>query len=147
MMQKVSWVNSFTEVKWQELLSHCLSICPHFLPSNYQSPDVRLMMCIRDVLLSNHSPLNSMPLTADGRKWLSPELHVTDVEPLCISHRTTAVSETNTAALCLHRTVIEEDQQVQTPEPEAKKWVIFFFFVLNVSIKNDSGYFNDGWWT
>lgn len=84
-------------VKWQELFCFCLSIRPRFPPYNYQSPDVRLMMCIRDVLLSNHSPLNSMSLTGDGRKWLSPELHLTDVDSLCMTRH----SETNAAALCL----------------------------------------------
>lgn len=83
-------------------------------PSNYQSPDVRLTMCIRDVLLSNHSPLNSISLTSNGRKWLSPELHLT------LRRLTLLLSISWYEPYS--RTVREEEQRVQTPEPETKKW-------------------------
>lgn len=93
---------NITEAKWQDLLSHCLSICPHFLPSNYHPPDVRLMMCIRDVLLSHRSPFNSAALTSDGRKWLPPEQRLTDAESSCTTRHTAVVSEWKMGLTLLH---------------------------------------------
>lgn len=40
------------------------SLYPHFLAYNYQFPDAKLMMCIRDVPLSKHRLLNAASLTS-----------------------------------------------------------------------------------
>ena len=92
----------WTCLKWNDtFFSHSLSIWPHFLPPNYQSPHVRLMMRISDV------KSRAVKQRAINKRWqkmmiswvTSDRCSVPLYQPSCcwcqwVNH------ETNAAALC-----------------------------------------------
>lgn len=96
MTQDGSYFNSFAGVKWQDLLSPCLSICPHFLPHNHHSADVTLTTCI------SHCPFVT-PQPATNKRRQKNDYLPSPVAPSvgAVTLPSPVRDETNCVAFCL----------------------------------------------